>query len=322
MRHLSRLISCLALALLFIGNAAAQGYPSKAIRFIVPYAPGGGTDIVARAVGDVLGRSLGVPVVVENRPGAGGTIGIAAAASAPPDGYTMVLSGTSMVMAANLYKHLSYDAKRDLVPVSLVATQPDVLVVNPSTPARSIKDLIAQARARPGDITYSSGGIGSANHLATELFELLAGIHLRHVPYKGTEPALIDLLGGRVQMTVSVIASVLPYIKDGKLIPLAVTSTTRSPALPNVPTMAEAGVKGYDFITWYGIELPAKTPPAIVRILHQHIAQVMTSDKIRASFAKIGLDPQSSTPEAFDTFIGTELAKWAKVIKSAHITVQ
>ena len=304
------------------GAALAQDYPVKPIRFIVPYAPGGGTDIVARTLGQALTDRLGRSVVIDNRPGAGGTLGTALAAAAPPDGYTMVLSGTSMIFAAFLYKDLPYDTLRDLAPVSMVASQPNLLVVHPSLPVSSVKDLITLAKAKPDSISYASGGSGAANHLATEYFNILAGIRMVHVPYKGTGPAVTDLLSGQVQLTISVIASTLPHVQSGKLKALGVTGRKRSPAAPNVPTVEEAGLKGYEFITWYGIQLPAKTLAAIVNRLGAEVAKAVEDPKVKERYAASGLDAQASSPDEFRALIRSEMAKWGKVIKAANITVQ
>jgi tripartite-type tricarboxylate transporter receptor subunit TctC len=321
MKRFMALTACATSALL-IGGAHAQDYPVKPIRFIVPFAPGGGTDIVARTLGQLLTERLGRTVVIDNRAGAGSTLGTALAVAAPPDGYTMVLSSTSMIFAAFLYKDLPYDTVRDLAPVSMVASQPNLLVVHPSLPVSSVKDLIALAKAKPTSISYASGGNGAANHLATEYFNMLAGIKMVHVPYKGTGPAVTDLLSGQVQLTISVIASTLPHVNSGKLKALGVTGRKRSTAAANIPTIDEAGLKGYEFTTWYGVQLPAKTPQAIVTRLQSEVAKSVEDPKVKERYAANGLDAQSSTPDEFRTLIGTEMAKWGKVIKAANVTVQ
>lgn len=314
-------LSCIAFAS-FSAGLMAQGYPSKPIRFIVPYAPGGGTDIIARIIGQELSRALGQPVVVDNRAGAGGTIGTDLAAKAPPDGYTMVLNGSSVAFAPSLYKNLPYDTVHDFAAVSLVASQPNILAVHPVLPVKSVRELIALAKAKPGAINYASGGTGAANHLATELLKLLANINITHVPYRGTGPAVTDLLSGQVQMTISVIAAVLPHVKAGKLRALAVTGRTRSLAAPDIPTLAEAGVKNYEFTTWYGIQMPAQTPRPIVNRLNTEIARVLQLPELRDRYAASGLDAVASTPEEFGALIRSEITKWATVIKAAGVTVQ
>ena len=313
----------LAVAAFLIGGAYAQDYPAKPIRFIVPFAPGGGTDIVARTLGQSLTERLGRTVIVDNRAGAGSTLGTALAVAAPPDGYTMVLSSSSMVFAAFLYKDLPYDTVRDLAPVSMVASQPNLLVVHPSLPVSSVKELIALARAKPNSISYATGGSAAANHLATEYFNMMAGgLKMVHIPYKGTGPAVTDLLSGQVQLTISVIASTLPHVQSGKLKALGVTGRKRSPAAPNIPTIDEAGLKGYDFNVWYGVQVPAKTPQAIITKLHDEVVRSVEDPKLKERFAANGLDAQSSSAEEFRALIRSEVAKWGKVIKTANITAQ
>ncbi|MBI3068034.1 MAG: tripartite tricarboxylate transporter substrate binding protein [Betaproteobacteria bacterium] len=298
---------CAALAG-FAGGAAGQTYPSKPIRFIVPFAPGGGTDIVARIIGQKLNDTWGPPVVVDNRPGAGSAVGTGLAAEAPADGYTIVMSSIALAINATLRKKLSYDTLRDFAPVTLVASQPNILVVNPALPVKSVN--------------YASGGNGTGPHLATELLKLLAGIDITHVPYKGNGPALTDLLGGQVQMMMSVMAAAQPFVKAGKLRALAVTGAARSPVAPGIPTLAEAGVTGYEFITWYGVQVPAKTPPPIINRLNSEITRILQLPDVRERFAAGGLDPVASTPEEFGALIRSEIVKWAKVVKATGATAQ
>ena len=299
-----------------------QAYPAKPIRFIVPYAPGGGTDIVSRLLGQELGDAFGQQVIIDNRPGAGGTLGTDHAAKSPPDGYTMVLNGSSVALAPTLYTHLPYDTLRDLAPVSLVASQPNILAVHPSLPVQTVKQLLALAKAKPGVINYASGGNGSANQLATELLKLMTDTDFTHVPYKGTGPSLTDLLSGQVQMTISVMAAMLPFVNSGRLRALAVTGSKRSAAAPDIPTLAEAGVPGYEYDTWYGIQLPAKAPRPIVDQLNAEIGRILQKPQVRNRYAANGLDPVASSPEEFSALLRSEIPKWAKVIKAAGIAVQ
>jgi tripartite-type tricarboxylate transporter receptor subunit TctC len=295
------------------GDGSSTPYPTKSIRFIVPFTPGGGTDLIARILGQKLSEVLRQPVVVDNRPGAGSTIGTGLAAAAPPDGYTLLMSSISIAFDTTLYKQLPYDPLRDLAPVSLVATQPNMVVVNPSLPVKTMKELLALAKAKPGSINYASAGNGSGPHLATELLKLMAGIDITQINYKGTGPALNDLLGGQVQMMVSVVASAIPQVKAGRLRALAVTGGTRSPAVPDIPTVAESGVAGYEFNTWYGVQVPAKTPRAIIDRLNAETRRIVSEPDVLERFAAAGLDPLSSSPEQFGAMIRSEIAKWTKV---------
>ena len=305
-------MTCVALGG-FASGGAAQRYPGKPVRFIVPYAPGGGTDIIARIIGQKLSDAWGLPVVIDNRPGAGSTVGTALAARAPADGYTLVMSSISLAFDTTIYKDLPYDAVRDLAPVGLVATQPNILAVHPSLPVKSVSELLAQARARPGAINYASAGNGSGPHLATELLKMLAGISLTHITYKGTGPALNDLLGGQVQMMIAVMASTLPHVASGKLRGLAVTGAARSPSAPDMPTIAESGVPDYEFNTWYGIQVPAGTPRAVVDLLNAEVLRALQAPDVRARFAAGGLEPLASTPDAFGAMVRAEIAKWRRV---------
>ena len=299
--------------------AAAPAYPTREIRFIVPFPPGGGNDIVGRIVAQRLNEALAVPVVVDNRGGAGGTIGTDILSKAPPDGHTVLVNNISLAVNATLYGKLPYDTLKDLGPVTLLGRQPNVLVVHPSVPAGSVKEFIALARAKPGQTTFGTGGVGTAGHLATELFMLMTRTEMTHVPYKGLGPALTDLVGGRLQMIVSTLASALPQVKSGKLKPLAVTTAQRSAFFPELPTMNEAGVPGYDFSTWYGLLVPGRTPATIVARLNGVSVKVLQSHSLREQFAAQGLEAASSSPAEFGAFLKSEVAKWAKVIKAANI---
>jgi len=299
--------------------SAAQNYPNRPIRFIVPFPPGGGNDIVGRIVAQKLSESLGVSVVVDNRGGAGGTIGTDVTAKASPDGHTMLINNVSLAVNATLIEKLPYDTLRDLAPVSLLGRQPNVLVVHPSVAASSVSELLALARAKPGQITYGSGGVGTASHLATELLKLMTRTEMVHVPYKGLGPALTDLMGGRLQLIISTLASALPQVKSGKLKPLAVTTAQRSSFFPELPTMGEAGVAGYEFSTWYGLLVPARTPAPVVGRLNSETVKALNSPALKQQFAAQGLEPASSTPSEFGAYLKSETAKWAKVIRAANI---
>jgi tripartite-type tricarboxylate transporter receptor subunit TctC len=297
--------------------AAQSPYPAKPIRFIVPFAPGGGTDIVARVLAQRLNESWGRAVIVDNRPGAGSTLGTDLAAKAAPDGYTLLLSSISIAFNASLYKTLPFDSQRDLAPVTLVAIQPNMLVTNPRVPVLSLKDLLVLAKQKPGSIRYASGGNGSGPHLATELLKLAAGIELGHVPYRGTGPALTDLLAGQVDVMIAVTASALPHVRGGKLRALAVTGDRRSAVAPEIPTVSESGVPGYEFKTWYGIQVPAKTPGRIIDELNQRVSDILARPDVVEQFGAGGLEARASSPREFGALIDFEITKWAKVVKAS-----
>ena len=305
------------------GSARAQDYPSKPVRFVVPFAPGGTTDVLARLVGEKLSASLGQQFVIDNKPGAGGNIGTAQVAKAEPDGYT-ILMGTvgTHAINASIYPSLPYDPVGDFAPVTLVATVPNVLVVNPELPAGSVAELIALAKEKPGELNFASSGNGTSIHLSGELFKSMTGVDIVHVPYKGSGPAMVDLLGGQVQMMFDNLPSSAPQIAAGKLRPLGVTSKERSPTLPDLPTIAEAGVPGYEALSWFGVLAPAGTPDAIVATLQAEIAGVLADPAMRQRFAELGAVPVGGTPAEFATLIGTETAKWAEVVKNAGIKLE
>jgi tripartite-type tricarboxylate transporter receptor subunit TctC len=316
-----KLLLTAAAAVLLLAQALpvvhAQNYPSRPVRFIVPFPPGGGNDIVGRIVAQRLNETLGVPVVVDNRGGAGGTIGTDITSKAPPDGHTMLVNNISLAVNATLIPKLPYDTLKDLAPVTLLGRQPNVVVVHPGVPAGSIKELLALARAKPGQVTYGSGGIGTASHLATELLELMTQTEMVHVPYKGLGPALTDLMGGRVQVIISTLASALPQLKAGKLKPLAVTTAGRSTFLPELPTMSEAGVRGYEFSTWYGLLVPGATPKGVVERLNAAAVRALQSPSVKEQLAARGLEATPSTPAVFGVYLQAEVAKWGKVIKAS-----
>ncbi|MCE9640884.1 MAG: tripartite tricarboxylate transporter substrate binding protein [Betaproteobacteria bacterium] len=316
--------TCLLTAMLTMASAApAQTYPIRPIRWVVTYPPGGPTDVVARAIGAKLTEAWGQQIVIDNRAGAGGVIGTDIAAKAVPDGYTL-LFGTSAGLTINpaLNSKLPYDAVKDFSPVSLLVLNPQILVVHPAVPANSVKELVALAKARPGQLNYASVGIGSPNHMGMELLKALTGIDIVHVPYKGTGPAITDLLGGQVQVMFNSMPSVIPLVASGKLKGLAVGSVQRSPAVPDIPTVVEAGVPGFENVTWYGMFAPAKTPHDIIVKLNKQVVQILASPEMAQRLASQGAEPRSSTPEELTKFMRVESERWKKVIKTAGIKVE
>jgi tripartite-type tricarboxylate transporter receptor subunit TctC len=302
------------------GNALAQNYPNRPIRIVVVSTPGGSVDTMARVVGPKLAERWGQQVIVDNRPGAGGAIAAELVARSPADGYTLIM-GTVASLATNvsLRKSLPYDPVRDFAPITLVATQNLMLLIHPSIPAKSVKELVALAKRQPGQLSFASAGNGTGGHLSGELFKLLAGIDMLHVPYKGVAPALIDVISGQVSMTFASILSGHPHARSGKLRALAVTGAKRSPAVPELPTMIEAGVKGYESATWYGLLAPAGTPPDIVAKLNAEVVAILKQPETHERLSKEGADPVGNTPAEFGKFIRSEIAKWGKVIKAAGI---
>ena len=311
-------VTCSAIA----GAAHAQApYPSKPIRLIVPYAPGGSTDVVLRILGARMSENLGQQVVIDNRPGAASTIGLDIVAKSPPDGYTVGANNIAYGANPAIYKKMPFDSEKDLLPVSLISIVTLVAVVHPSIPARSIKELIALAKSKPGALTYGSAGNGSANHLATARFEHMSGVKMTHVPYKGGGPAVVAIVGGETSVLFATIPSSIQHFKTGRLIPLAVTSAKRNGALPNLPTIAEAGVPGYEAIEWIGLVVPAGTPQGVIRTLHQSSAKAAQGADVREKVAALGADLVNSTPEEFDQFIKRELSVWSKVVKEVGIKI-
>ena len=316
----------LVASLLPVAAAAQSGdadaYPNKPVKIIVPFAAGGSTDVVARLLAEKLTTELRQPFVVENKAGAGGNIGADAVAKAAPDGYTLLM-GTTGVLAINghLYRNMSYDAAKDLAPVSYTSLITNILVVPASAPVKSVPDLIGLARSKPGTLSFASSGAGSSTHLSAELFKALAGVDIMHVPYKGSSQALTDVVAGQVTMLFDNAPSSIGFVKDGKLRALAVTSSKRLPSLPDVPTLDEAGVKGYESLSWSGIVAPAATPRPIVMKLNQAIDRILKMDDVRQKFAAMGVEPVGGAPEAFARHVRAENEKWGKVIKSANITL-
>ena len=303
---------------------AAQGqYPDHPIRLIVPYPPGGNIDITARTIAPGLSEALGVQIVVDNRGGAGGTIGSEMAAKAPPDGYTMLLGSTgTLATAPALYPKLQFDALKDFAYTSLVSSVALVVEVIPSLPARNVKELVAMLKTRPGRVTFASAGVGTSNHLTGEYFQTVTGTKLVHVPFKGSGPALIDLMGGQVDMMFDQVSSSVGYIKGGKIRALAVTTLKRTGALPEVPTMDESSFKGFEARTLTCVLLPAKTPPEILKRVYAAVVKTIRAPATRDAFGKVGADVIESTPEELDRIMKSETVKWTKVIRDAHVKVE
>lgn len=328
MRKILNAVAVLAICTLTAAGAAqVQGatapvYPSKSLRLIVPFPPGGGNDILARTLGQRLAEVVSQQVVVDNRGGAGGALGATIAAGANPDGYTLFLGSVgNLAQTPALKANLPYNPVRDFAPVTLVATSSFILAVNPSVPAKSVQELIALAKASPGKLTYASAGAGSSLHMAAELFKYATSTDMLHVPYKGTGPAMTDLISGRVQLVFSTMPPALPQIKLGKLRALGVTTVKRAVVAPDVPTIAESGVKGFNVANWQGILAPAKTPIAIVKKLNQDVLAALQLPGMTETLAVQGLEPAGGTPEAFGALIKAEIAKYTQVVKAARITV-
>jgi tripartite-type tricarboxylate transporter receptor subunit TctC len=320
MKKLSRLT--FAIASLFVcSKALAQAnFPDRPIRWIVPFPPGGAMDSIARALGEQISKKTGQPVVIENKPGAGGNIGVDAVAKAQPDGYTIVITSIGMVTNQYLYPKLSYDPKKDFAPVSLLAIVPNVLVVNTSkVQARNITDLIKEAKSKSGKLSYASAGNGTSIHLAGELFGSMTGTDILHVPYKGSGPAMNDLLGGQVDMMWDSISSASPQVRAGKLAALAVTTKARSSTMPNVPTVAESGVSGYELAPWFAVFAPAATPKETTIKLNQLLVNAMQETSVKARLFVLGAEPIASTPEVLQSLMVSEAAKWEKLIRERNI---
>jgi tripartite-type tricarboxylate transporter receptor subunit TctC len=304
--------------LLAVASASAAAFPDKPVRFVVGFTPGGPSDILARAVGQKLAERWGQQVVIENRPGAGGNLAAEAVAKSAPDGYTWLL-GNNSILATNqsLYRKLPYDPVKDFAPVALVAVQPNILVVHPEVPAKSVSDLIRLARQSPGKLNYASSGAGAAAHLAGELFKTLAGVDIVHVPYKGAQPALTDVLAGQVQLMFATSASVIPYLKTGRLRALAVTSAQRSPSVPELPTVSEAGLAGFEATTWHGVVVPSATPRALIERINQDTNSVLKDKDLSERLAGLGAEVLTGTPRDFADYIAREIPKWSKVVRDS-----
>ena len=324
MRNLIRSIQKFLILICFalIGNVYAQSYPSGPVKIVVPFPPGGTTDILARVLSNELTKKWGQTVVVENKPGASGTIFSEQLAHMPPDGYTLMVTATHHVINPSLYKNLKYNTRIDFTPISLVAGVPNVLVVNPAFPAKNIQELIVYAKANPGKVMFGSSGTGGANHLSGELFKSMAKIDLVHVPYKGAAPALNDLLGNQISVMFDSIPGVLSHIKAGKLRALGVTSLTRSAALPNVPTISESGLKGFEALAWFGMYAPPQMAPELLNKVSGDVLTVLQSPQVKNQFAEQGADAGNMTQAEYAKYVDAEITKWAKVITDANIKAE
>ncbi len=315
-------LACIVVACACSAATLAQEYPARPIRLIVAYPPGGGTDVTARTIVARLSEGLGKQVVIDNRPGASSTLGTDLVAKAMPDGYTLLMSDTTFGIVPGLYGRLPYDALRDFQPVTQITGVPGALVVHPAVPANSVKELVALAKSKPGGLNFGSGGVGTPVHMAGELLKLAANINIVHIPYKGAGPAFTDLLGGHFQLMFPTLQSAVPHIKSGRLRLLALTSTKRSPAFPDTPVMAEAGVPGVVAVAWFGIHAPRATPKAIVARLHDESVRTLQDPVVRQRFAADGADVAGSTPDQFTRFVADEITKWTKVVKDAGVKAE
>ncbi len=301
-------------------TANAQPYPTRPIRIIVPFAPGGTTDIMARLLAPALGNELGQQILIDNRAGAGSMLGTELTAKAAPDGYTLVLNNIGLALNETIYPKRNYDALRDLAAISLLGITPNMFVVHPSLPARTVRDFIALSKTRPGQLTYASGGIGSSSHLAGELLQIMAGIKVVHVPYKGAGPALIDVASGQVHFMINSMPAVMGNVRGGRLRALAVSGAKRSTAAPEVPTIAESGLPGYEFTTWYGLLSPAATPAGVIGRLNESVQKALSNSDLREKLSQQGVEPESSTHQRFGEMIRSDIEKWRKIIRNANIT--
>ncbi len=318
LRFLAGAILAAALSLVTAAAVGADTYPTRPVRFIVPFAPGGSTDTLARTLATKLAEALAQQVVVDNRAGGNGNIGTDLVAHAAPDGYTILLGYiANLAIGPSLYAKLPYDPVKDFAPITLLAEAPNILVVHPSVPAKNFQEFIAYAKANPTKVNFASAAVASPGHLSGELLNLAAGIHMQHVPYKGSGQAVVDLVGGQVQAMVSGMSSVMPHIKAGRLRPLAVTGARRSSAVPDVPTIAESGFPKFEATAWYGVLAPARTPPAIVTRLHDEIVRALKLPDVRERLEYVGFEIIGGTPAAFGDFIKTEIKKWAPVVKAS-----
>ena len=317
------LLPVLSLAILSLtsSHVTAQSYPVKPISLIVPFPAGGTTDVLARALGQALSKSMGQAVIIESKPGAGATLGADFVVKAKPDGYTLLMGAVHHTIATSVYKKLPYDFQKDLLPVTTVALVPNVLVVNPGVPANNVAELLALAKASPGKLTYGSNGTGTGQHLIGAQFEAMGGVQMLHVPYKGSGPLTTDLLGGQINMSFDTITPVLSHIKAGKLRALAITTSKRSAALPNVPTLDEAGLKGFDLGTWFGVLVPAGTPQDIVTRLNLEMVRIIRSPDFKKRMEDIGAEPIGNTPEQMAQQIRGDTERFAKLVKDANVTI-
>jgi tripartite-type tricarboxylate transporter receptor subunit TctC len=305
--------------MLAAGSAFAQAYPARPVRVLVPFSAGGTVDIVARIVGAKLASDLGQPFLVENKPGAGGTIAAAQLAKSPGDGYTLMMMSQALAYSASLYPDLPYDTLRDLAPIADVGATPNVLVVTHSLPVTTVQEFLAYARANPGRIAYGSAGVGSAGHLAVELFQSLTGTRLTHVPYKGNAPVLTDLIGGQIQVSLLTMPSVMPYVKGGKVRAIATSGGHRSPALPELPTIAEAGVPGYEYTPWYGMFGPGTLPKELTARINAAVNKALADAELGAKLAQQGLEVHAMTSEQFTGIVRADVARWGKIIRELGV---
>jgi tripartite-type tricarboxylate transporter receptor subunit TctC len=302
-----------------VSGVIAQSFPAKPVRVVIGFAPGSSSDVTMRILGPKLTEIWGQSVVVDNRPGAGGNIAAEFVANAPPDGYTLLFPSASIAIAQSYYRKLQYNALQDLAPVALASAMPNLLCVNPSLPVRTVKDLIALAKSRAGEILYSSSGTGSSDHMATELFSYMSGIRMTHIPYKGGPQALSDVISGEIAMIITGLPAALPQVKAGKVRAVAVTTAKRAAAVPEIPTVAEAGVAGFEHTLWNGMFAPAKTPAALVAKVSEDLGRVLRSPDVRERFTALGIEPAGTTPQEFDRFFRAEVEKWARVVKATGI---
>lgn len=319
LRNGTRCLLCAALAAIPAAALAQSGYPNRPVRVIVPSSAAGGTDIVARIISPRLAERLGQQVIIDNRPGAGTMIGIELAAKSPPDGYTLLMAPSTLAINPAIYKKVPYDALRDFAPITQTISSGAILVVHPSIPVHSVKALIAFARARQGQLNYASAGAGTYPHMSMELFLSMAGLKMVHIPYKGTGPAMIDMLAGHVAVMSATILTGMPQIRSGRLRGLGITSAVRSPIVPEIPTIAESGLPGYEAVQWYGALVPVQVPKDIIARLHGEITRVLQMPDVKERFAGDGADPVGNTPEEFGRYIRDETVKWAKVARAAGI---
>ena len=309
----------LLLALSFNLAQAQEAWPSRPVRFILPFPPGGGTDILGRLIAERLSAGLGQPVVTENRGGAGGNVGAEAAARSSPDGYTIVLVAPSLAISPTLYSKINYDPVKDFAPVSLVATVPNVMITQASLPVQNLQEFIAFAKGKPGALNFGSGGAGTSNHLAGELFNIVTGAKLVHIPYKGVNLAMQDVLSGQIHLVVIGIPAAAPHIKAGRLRALAVVTPQRTAALPEVPTTDEAGLKDFEVTTWYGVLAPAGTPRPVIARLNSELVKIIHAPEVKERLAASGTEPRTSTPEEFAAYLKQEIAKWGDVVRKANL---
>jgi tripartite-type tricarboxylate transporter receptor subunit TctC len=303
-------------------NGPGQAYPSKPIKFVVPFTAGSGTDIMARTIGDAMSKSMGQPIIIDNKPGAGGTIGANQVAKSEADGYTVLIHSSGHALNPAIYPNLPYDTVKDLTGVTPMAVLPNVMVVSPQRGWKTVADAVAEAKAKPGQLNYASAGVGSATHLNGEKFKLQAGIDAVHVPFKGTPEAISDVIGGRNDWFFAPLSSALPLIKDGKLQALAVSTAQRAPSLPNVPTTVEAGVPGSEYNFWVGMIVPAATPAPVIKRLHDEVIKALANPEVKERLSKLGAEPMPMEPQAFNAYIRTEMETAARIAKAANLKAQ